>query len=259
MESDVNTTLSELERKLKELERELETVGRGGELDSEPAQAGWTAPPEPSAGAAAAGPGTAAVRAGAAGRPAASGRDAADRGLHGSAAPGPPPVPAGEPVRVTPPAPHAFVQPAPASPPAPVARRPRRACTSSSTSCSPSATASSRTTDDLVAELSRVLTELGVAAPAPPPPPDPADTPLSGDVVVEAAPFADLATLAGLEQALRASPGVADVHVRTLDQGRAILDVRLAGALALGAALRATWPVPFRVAAVADGHLSITL
>ncbi|HWI71971.1 MAG TPA: hypothetical protein VNT55_08455, partial [Baekduia sp.] len=111
-----------------------------------------------------------------------------------------------------------------------------------------------RTTDDLVSELSRVLTELGVGAA-----PDPADTPLSGDVVVEAGLFADLATLAAFEQALGSVPGVTSVYVRSLDAGRAAIDVRLAGVVALGSALRAVVPVPFAVTDVRDGRLVIAL
>ncbi|WP_445148391.1 hypothetical protein [Baekduia sp. Peel2402] len=258
MESDVNTTLSELERKLKELERELESVGRGGELDSEPAQAGWNGAPEPVEAPPLRGPAPPPFTPAFASPPPPPppGATPLTAVWHGGATPGPPPV-EGEPVRVAPPpAPHAFVQhaaPAPPPPPQPalhqqldelIAFRDRLV----------------RTTDDLVSELSRVLNELGVAAPAPPPPPpDPANTPLSGDVVLEAATFADLATLAGLEQALHATAGVADVYVRALDQGRATIDVRLSGAVALGAALRAVWPVPFQVTAAADGHLSIVL
>jgi hypothetical protein len=245
VESDVNSTLSELERKLKELERELESVGRGGELDAEPAQAGWVpqapppSPPPPSP-------------------PPPPGATPLTAVWHGGATPPPPPAPlGGQPVRVAPPpAGPVFVPqgapPAPAPAPAPglheqldelIAFRDRLV----------------KTTDDLVAELSRVLTELGVDAPAPPPPPDPADTPLSGDVVVTAAPFADLATLAAFEQALRAVPGVTDVYVRSLDQGHAEVDVRLSGWIPLGAALRTTFRTPFRVTSAGDGHLTIAL
>ena len=110
------------------------------------------------------------------------------------------------------------------------------------------------TTDDLVSELSRVLTELGVGAA-----PDPADTLLSGNVTVEAAPFADLATLAAFEQALARVPGVAEVYVRALDAGRAAIDVRLLGPVALAAALRATAPLPFAVTDVRDGRLTLAL
>jgi hypothetical protein len=113
-----------------------------------------------------------------------------------------------------------------------------------------------QTTDDLVSELSRVLTELGVDAPAPH---DPADTVLTGAVVVEAAPFADLATLAAFEQALMRVPGVNGVHVRSLDRGHAEVDVQLAGPVALGAALRATSPVAFAATHAGDGRLALSL
>jgi hypothetical protein len=241
VESDVNTTLSELERKLKELERELESVGRGGELDIEPAQAGWTPPPDPPPAAYAPGPpppGTSPLTA----------------VWHGGGSPGPPPV-SGDPVRVAPPpAPRAFVAPPapvapPPPPPAPVGLH---AQLDELTAFRDRLVA---TTDDLVSELSRVLHELGVATSAP----DLADTVLSGDVVVAAATFADLSTLAAFEQALRGLGGVADVYVRTLDQGAAQIDVRLSGPLALGAALRAAWPAPFQVSAAGDGHLTLTL
>jgi hypothetical protein len=245
VESDVTTTLSELERKLKELERELETVGRGGELDSDPAQGGWTPVPDPPAAV----------------PPPPSGATPLTASWHGTAdADAPPPPPAFNgvaPVPVTPPAapwpqaaPPAYAPP-PHSPPPPapatglhrqldelLAFRDRLV----------------QTTDDLVSELSRVLTELGVGAAA-----DPADTLLSGDVTVDAAPFGDLATLAAFEQALQRVPGVAGVYVRALDAGRAAIDVRLSGPVALAAALRATAPLPFAVTDVRDGRLTLAI
>jgi hypothetical protein len=323
VESDVTTTLSELERKLKELERELESVGRGGELDAEPAQAGWTPPPDPPPAPA---PG-----------PPPPGATPFTAVWHGTGADaGPPPAPPyehAEPVRVTPPAapwgaaaappqhaapsrgpqtpafapapprgpetpafapapppaapdafapapqgaaPHAFA-PAPQgaappafAPPPQHAAPPRGPETHAFAPAPPPAPPSGlhaqldellafrdrlvRTTDDLVSELSRVLTELGVGAA-----PDLADTPLSGDVVVEAGTFADLATLAAFEQALASVPGVTSVYVRSLDAGRAAIDVRLAGAVALGSALRAVVPVPLTVTDARDGHLAIAL
>jgi hypothetical protein len=228
MESDVTSTLSELERKLKELERELETVGRGGELDSDPAQGGWT--PVPDA------PLTAS--------------------WHGTADAAPPPPPAAfngvAPVPVTPPAapwpqaaPPAYAPP----PPAPAAGLHRQL-----DELLAFRDRLVQTTDDLVSELSRVLTELGVGAA-----PDPADTLLSGDVTVDAAPFGDLATLAAFEQALQRVPGVAGVYVRALDAGRATIDVRLSGPVALAAALRATAPLPFAVTDVRDGRLTLAI
>lgn len=241
MESDVNTTLSELERKLKELERELESVGRGGELDSEPAQAGWTPAPEPPPGAT---PLTAVWHGG-----------ATPPGVGGPASP----PASGEPVRVVPP-PRVVVAPqapAPPPPPPPAAPAPAPALHQQLDELIAFRDRLVRTTDELVGELSRVLDELGVAVP-PPPPPDPAQTPLSGDVVVEAT-AGDLATLASLEQALRAVGGVAHAQVRSLDGGVARIDVRLTAPLPLGAALRAVWPVPFHVTAAGDGRLAIAL
>ncbi len=256
MESDVTTTLSELERKLKELERELETVGRGGELDSDPAQAGWTPVPDPP-------PEHAPFPPGGAGPGSATPFTAAWHGTAGADAPPPPPAFNGvAPVPVTPPAapwPQTAQGPPPAFAPPPRAPAPP-----------PPAPATGlhrqldellafrdrlvRTTDDLVSELSRVLTELGVGAA-----PDPADTLLSGDVTVDAAPFGDLATLAAFEQALQRIPGVVGVYVRALDAGRAAIDVRLSGPVALAAALRTTAPQPFTVTDVRDGRLTLAI
>lgn len=247
MESDVNTTLSELERKLKELERELESVGRGGELDSEPAQAGWTPAAEP--------PQTSPVG------PPPPGATPLTAVWHGGATPppagGPEPSPHGdEPVRVVPPPAPQMVggqqAPTPPSPPPPAAPTALHQQLDELIAFRDRLV---RTTDELVGELSRVLDELGVALPEPAPI-DPAQTPLAGDVIVEAETF-DLATLASLEQALRAVGGVAHAHVRSLDDGLARIDVRLAAPLPLGAALRAVWPVPFRVLDAGDGRLSI--
>ncbi|HEV7752555.1 MAG TPA: hypothetical protein VGO71_13505 [Baekduia sp.] len=248
MESDVTSTLTELERKLKELERELESVGRGGELDTDPAQGGWS-PPPPAAAPPQPDPGPP--------PPGATPFTAAWHGSGGSlAAPPPPASPfnGAPPVPVTPPpspwsaAGSAVAPPAPQGPPEPglhrqldelLAFRDRLV----------------QATDDLVSELSRVLTELGADAP----PPDPADTVLTGHVVVDAAPFADLATLAAFEQALVRTPGVLEASVRALDTGRATIDVALAGPVPLGAALRTTAPVGFAVTGVGEGRLTLTL
>jgi hypothetical protein len=253
MESDVTTTLSELERKLKELERELETVGRGGELDSDPAQGGWTPVPDPPQEQASV-------------MPPPSGATPLTAMWHGTADAGaPPPPPAFNgvaPVPVTPPAapwpqPAAAPQPAPPpayAPPPPPPPAPATGLHRQLDELLAFRDRLVRTTDDLVSELSRVLTELGVGAA-----PDPADTLLSGDVTIEAAPFGDLATLAAFEQALQRVPGVAGVYVRALDAGRAAIDVRLAGQVALGAALRATAPLPFTVTDVRDGRLTLAI
>jgi hypothetical protein len=257
VESDVNATLSELERKLKELEQELEAVGRGGETDAEPAQGGWTPPADPDLEPP---PAPTATH-----EPPPPGAFTASwHGSGGPAAAPPPPPPSpydgAPPVRVTPP-PVPSWHAAPSPPPAPPAP-------SAPPAPAPAPTAGLhrqldellafrdrlvRTTDDLVAELSRVLTELGVGAA------DPADTVLTGAVVVEAAPFGDLSTLAAVEQALMRVPGVAGVHVRSLAAGRAEIDVQLHGPVALGAALRATAPVAFDVTDARDGRLILAL
>jgi hypothetical protein len=255
MESDVTTTLGELERKLKELERELETVGRGGELDSDPAQGGWTPVPDP--------PQEHAVITSPPSPSTASPLTAMWHGTADADAPPPPPAFNGvAPVPVTPPAapwpqaappppahaaPPAYAPPPP--PPAPAAGLHRQL-----DELLAFRDRLVRTTDDLVSELSRVLTELGVGVA-----PDPADTLLSGDVTVEAAPFGDLATLAAFEQALQHVPGVAGVYVRALDAGRAAIDVRLSGPVALAAALRTTAPLPFTVTDVRDGRLTLAI
>jgi hypothetical protein len=120
-----------------------------------------------------------------------------------------------------------------------------------------------RSTNELVDELSRVLIDLGAdvggAAAAPPPPPDPALTVLSGPLVVEAGPFADLGTLAAFEQALAHTRGVAAVHVRALDSGHATIDVDLAGPVALAAELRAVAPVVFAVLEAREGRLAVSI
>jgi hypothetical protein len=245
VESDVTSTLSELERKLKELERELESVGRGGELDSDPAQGGWTPVPDPHASA----------------PPPPGGATPLTASWHGTAdADAPPPPPAFNgvaPVPITPPAapwPQAAAPPAYAPPPPPPPPAPGAGLHRQLDELLAFRDRLVRTTDDLVSELSRVLTELGVGAT-----PDPADTLLSGDVTVDAAPFGDLATLAAFEQALQRVPGVVGVYVRALDAGRATIDVRLSGPVALAAALRATAPLPFAVTDVRDGRLTLAI
>jgi hypothetical protein len=258
MESDVTQTLSELERKLKELERELENVGRGGETDAEPAQAGWTAPPQAPA-------------------PPPAGVTPFTAQWHGSgppqgAAPPPPPPPPpaynGAPPVVPVPPPAATVHWQQAPPPPHIAAAPP-----------PPAPATSlhhqldellafrerlvRSTNELVDELSRVLADLGVdvgppAAPAPPPGPD--EVVFAGPVTIEAGHFGDLATLAAFEQAIARTHGVAEVAVRALDAGRATIDLHLAEPVPLGLALRQTSPVPFTLTIAGERlvHLTIT-
>jgi len=245
MESDVASTLGELERKLKELERELESVGRSGEADADPAQAGWTQPAEPPAPPAGTTPFTASWHGGSS-----------------SAAPPPPPPPSynGAPAAVPVPPPPSPFAPAGAAPPvAPPAAAPDAGLHRQLDELLAFRERLVQSTNELVAELSRVLTDLGADVGAPPSPPDPHDQILAGALVVEAAPFTELATLAAFEQAIARTRGVAHVAVRTLDQGRATFDVTLGEPVAFGAALRETAPVPFDLAVAGEGVVTLTL
>ncbi len=241
MEPDVAGSLTELERKLKELEQELEAVGRGAQP-----VAPHSVPP-------------AAGEAGLSYTAQWRGQDT--------------PPPAGGP------------GPGPAAPPA-IAAAPE-----------PPASAGvavqldellrlreqlARTADELVAEVTRVVQALGADATAPvvgghevdlasapavyplhaappAPPVDPAATILAGRVTIEAAPFDDIAMLGSFEQALARTAGVLEVYVRALDRGRATVDVELSGPVALGAELRRTSPVAFRVVDVGQGRIELAL
>jgi hypothetical protein len=92
---------------------------------------------------------------------------------------------------------------------------------------------------ELEDEYARVMARLGAAeAPAPAAPPTPA-TPApprdaEGTVVLEAGPFADLAALGAAEDALRRAPGVEAVDVTGVEGRRAVLELRLERAAALG-------------------------
>ncbi|QEC46311.1 hypothetical protein FSW04_01110 [Baekduia soli] len=290
MESDVTATLTELERKLKELERELENVGRGGETDAEPAQSGWPHAADPALSAAPPAPDPGPPPAGV------TPFTASWHGTAGAAPPppgppGPPPpayngapaaVPVTPPPSPWPPAAQAAPAPAPAPPAPPWAPEPAAAAWPTEPPSAwptepppaPQAPAAGlhrqlddllafrerlvASTNDLVAELSRVLTDLS-AEMTPPAPPDPHDTVFAGHVTIEAAPFTEFAALAAFEQALVHAPGVADVSVRALDAGRATLEATLARPVALAAALRASSPVPFSIQVVADGFLGLAI
>jgi len=222
MEPDVAGSLTELERKLKELEHELEAVGRGAQSGTGGTGSPYTAQ------------------------------------WHGQDTPPP-----------TPPPP---TPPAPTPPSGPTGRvdlaldellRLREQL--------------ARTADELVTEVTRVVHALGIDATgplpatppaltayplhaAPPAPPvDPAATILAGRVTIEAGPFDDIAMLGSFEQALSRTAGVLEVYVRALDRGRATIDVELSGPVALGAELRRTSPIGFRVVDVGQGRIELAL
>jgi hypothetical protein len=278
MEGDVNQTLGELERRLKELERELEAVGRSGEVGAEPAQGGWIESPPPRADVPpGTTPFTATWSGGSAQQapeppptpngappipvrppywqplaPPAAEEPQSPQQPQPQSPPQPPAATAPEPDAA---APEIQWVPAPQPPPQPASHEPPAPEPAAQEQAAPPAASAGlhrqldellafrerlvRSTNELVAELSRVLTDLGAEMEADEPAqPDPADTVLTGDVVVEAGPFGDLATLAAFEQALQRTDGVAAVHVRALNDGHATIDVALDEPTRLAAALR---------------------
>ena len=82
---------------------------------------------------------------------------------------------------------------------------------------------------------------------------------LDGMLTVDAGPFADIATLAELEQALGGLPGVRDVHVRTFERSHALIDVILGEPIAFGTALRRSSTLVFSVTRAIPGHVTIAL
>lgn len=98
----------------------------------------------------------------------------------------------------------------------------------------------------------------GGIVPAPTPAPATPSTPVpapgggrvyEGRVVVEAGPFADIATLSSFEQALGRLPGAEDVYVRGFADDRAMIDLSLNQPLDLAATLAEALPFRFEVAA----------
>jgi hypothetical protein len=100
--------------------------------------------------------------------------------------------------------------------------------------------------------------EPGPAA-APAPAAQPAEATFSGDVVINAGPFADMATLSAFELALSRLPGSADAYVRSFEGHRALVEVRLEQPVDLLAELRRTLPFRFDVVAVGRAEVTLTL
>jgi hypothetical protein len=127
----------------------------------------------------------------------------------------------------------------------------------------------------LVEDYTRLLEQLERAAQAPPgptlaaghmtfpvpPPSSPSSesTLFAGEVVVAAAPFDEIGALAMFEAALRSIPQAEDVHVRSFEAGRAVLDVRLAGELPLVFELRRASDHAFDVEHAEPGRLELAM
>jgi hypothetical protein len=130
----------------------------------------------------------------------------------------------------------------------------------------------------LVEDYSRVLEQIArvTEAAAPPLPPAPAEghvtfpvpppaapssegSLFNGHVAVDAGPFADIATLAAFEQALRGVPHAEDVYVRSFEGHRALLELRLSGEVALVFELRRVCDQAFDVEHADGGRLILTM
>ena len=93
----------------------------------------------------------------------------------------------------------------------------------------------------------------------PPEPPSSEGTLFSGPVVVEAAPFEDIGSLAAFESALRSVPHAEELHVRSFDGGRATFDLRLGGETALVFELRRASDQGFDVEQAEPGRLELAM
>jgi hypothetical protein len=133
----------------------------------------------------------------------------------------------------------------------------------------------------LVEDYSRLLEQISRAAgeapaPAAPPPPTPsaghvtfpvpppaAPSPESalhsGNVEIEAGPFADIAELAAFERAVRRVPNAEDVVVPTFDGGRAVVELRLAAEMPLVFELRRASDRAFDVEHSEPGRLVLAM
>jgi hypothetical protein len=99
-----------------------------------------------------------------------------------------------------------------------------------------------------------------VTFPVPPPAaPSSEGSLFNGHVAVDAGPFADIATLAAFEQALRAVPHAEDVYVRSFESHRALLELRLSSEVALVFELRRVCEQAFDVEHADGGRLTLTM
>ena len=96
--------------------------------------------------------------------------------------------------------------------------------------------------------------------PAPPPaapPPAAGERLFEGQIVVNAGPFTDIATLGDFEQALARLPQAEDVYVRGFEGNRALIDVKLAGPVPLLDEMRQGLPFGFSLVDVGQGRITI--
>jgi hypothetical protein len=89
------------------------------------------------------------------------------------------------------------------------------------------------------------------------PPPAAGERLFEGQIVVNAGPFTDIATLGDFEQALARLPQAEDVYVRGFEGNRALIDVKLAGPAALLDEMRRALPFDFVLVDVGQGRITI--
>ena len=220
---DVHSSLAEIDRKLRELQRELSMFS------------GQPAPETP--------------------------------------APASPPAPPARPVPAIPP------RPAASAPPPPPSSPPAGPSPEGDPVVADARETAARILDDAgariaemgerIQELHRVYSELRRSAgalvedfgrmPAGAGPGDPRPREYSGTVVVNAGPFADIATLGAFEKSLNRLPGADGVRVRGFEGDRALLDLRLPSPIPLVEELRRVVPFAFRVGEVGHGMVTIHL
>ena len=119
---------------------------------------------------------------------------------------------------------------------------------------------------ELEDEYARVLSRVEVPRDAPAPEPVaappvvvPEPEPATGELTVDAGPFADLDALAAFEQALRSVDGVEAAEVRGFEGRRAHVHVRLGQPVALEAELREALATGVRRAVSEPGRLVLDL
>ena len=95
------------------------------------------------------------------------------------------------------------------------------------------------------------------AADSAPPSPAAGERLFEGQIVVNAGPFTDIATLGDFEQALARLPQAEDVYVRGFEGNRALIDVKLAGPVALLEEMHRGLPLDFDLVDVGQGRITI--
>jgi len=114
----------------------------------------------------------------------------------------------------------------------------------------------------LVEEYERALRYEAAPEPAPPehaaaPAPESEDREFQGRVVVNAGPFTDIATLGAFEQALARLPQAEDVFVHGFEGNRALIEVKLGAPVALLDEMRRALPFGFGVVEVEESRITI--